>query len=72
MKVGDRIRVLRVPPSVNGAPDEIRNVFVACVGRVFPIVDIRDGLFGLEVGEVSGRPAHEEGIWIEPECAEPE
>ena len=64
------MRVVSVPPRL---PDsaETREVFSRCVGRIFPVIDIRDdGQAELEVGEVMGVPAVMHAIWIEPECLE--
>ena len=77
MKLGDQVRLVRVPATVR---DDVefpsRTLFAQCVGRVFPIAGFQrvDGLpadlIELEVGEVLGKAAYEETIWVEPDCVE--
>ena len=70
MKAGDLVRVTAVPAHL---PDshETREVFTRCLGRTFPVVDVRDdGQAELEVGEVMGVMAVLHSIWIEPEYLE--
>ena len=72
MKVGDRVRIIQVPPILpEDARLRTRSLFELCVGRVFPIVEFNDvGWLELEVGEVLGKPACMDSIWIEPEFVE--
>jgi hypothetical protein len=77
MKTGDRVRLIRVPDAVRDDPNfPARTVFMLCIGRVFPVVGFQqvDGLpadlIELEVGEVVGKAAYEETIWVEPDCVE--
>jgi hypothetical protein len=72
LKIGDRVRVLRLPENLRD--DEVlhtKALFADCLGRVFPIVSITGHLIELQVGEVRGRPAYMETIWIEADCVEP-
>jgi hypothetical protein len=73
IKVGDKVRVLRVPPAVNKeVPAETRKLFRRCVGKVRRVDGF--GKYGhLELN------VHDDGtqatccantIWIEPECVE--
>ncbi|HTW30810.1 MAG TPA: hypothetical protein VMD76_03975 [Candidatus Sulfotelmatobacter sp.] len=41
-----------------------------CIGRIFPIAGFQGNFIELEVGEVLGREACMESIWIEPEHVE--
>ena len=71
LKVGDRVRVVQVPPVL--PPDtelNTRSLFELCVGRVFPVVGFNGTLIEVEVGEVLGKPAYMDSIWIEPEFVE--
>jgi len=43
-------------------------LFEACVGRVFPIAGIDNGLLELHVGEVVGEENYMHSIWIETSC----
>lgn len=71
MKVGDRVRVIHIPPVL---PQDHRlntqSLFELCVGRVFSIVGFNGALLELEVGEVLGKNAYMDSIWIEPEFVE--
>jgi hypothetical protein len=44
-------------------------LFEACVGRVFPIAGINNGLLELHVGEVVGEENYMHSIWIEASSA---
>jgi hypothetical protein len=67
MKIGDRVEVVAVPGSLPSGMGT-QALFEACVGRVFPIVGIENGLLQLEVGEVVDEESFMHSIWIEPEC----
>ena len=71
MKIGDRVRIVGVPP---GLKDDgvlnTRSLFKACVGREFPVMAIENGRLELYVGDVTGKPAYAQSIWIEPEFVE--
>jgi hypothetical protein len=70
MKVGDSVRVLKVPSNLQDNSElGTSSVFEKCLGHVFPVVNIReDSMIELEVGEVVGKPSYMETIWIEPDC----
>ena len=64
MKIGDKVRVMKVPDGV--PPDnQVMTLFRGCVGKTFPIVKIDDGLVELHVGEAFGKPAEFHQIWLE-------
>lgn len=69
MKVGDRVRVVRVPASL---PDDrgTRSLLASCIGRTFSIVGFQGHLLELEVGEILGKEPYMDSIWIEPEHVE--
>jgi len=67
MKIGDRVEVVAVPESLPSGRGT-QALFEACVGRVFPVVGIENGLLELEVGEAVGEESFMHSIWIEPEC----
>lgn len=72
MKVGDLVRVIKVPPGVRDEGEfQTRTILEKCVGRVFQVVGFQEDWIELEVGEVVGKAAIEETIWIEPDCVEP-
>ena len=70
MKIGEKVRLVRVPPGVKDGRMKTRSVFKQCVDHVFPIVGFQHELLELEVGELFGKPAPFETIWIEPEFVE--
>jgi hypothetical protein len=77
MKIGDKIRVLRLP---DGLEDDERmqtkSLFELCLGQVFPIAgivpvpEIDSELLELHVGSVVGQSAYMHSIWIERELVE--
>ncbi len=72
MKEGDLIRVVKVPDDVQDSEEfKTRSTLERCVGRIFPIMGFQEGFIQIDVGELSGRHACMESIWIEPNCVEP-
>ncbi|MEH2624896.1 hypothetical protein V1292_002951 [Bradyrhizobium sp. AZCC 1719] len=67
MKIGDRVEVVAVPVSLPSGMGT-QALFEACVGRVFPVEGIDNGLLELHVGEVVGEKSFTHSIWIEPDC----
>jgi hypothetical protein len=72
MKEGDLVRIVRVPDTVHDSEHfQTRSMLEKCLGRTFPIAGFNQyGLIQLDIGEVSGRSAPMESIWIEPDCVE--
>ena len=76
MKIGDMVRVVRIPDSLpEDLPDDdmrTRALFADCLNRVFAVAGIEGpaNLIHLEVGEVRGEPACMHSIWIEHDCVE--
>lgn len=71
MKIGDKIRVIRVPAGLRDDGDlRTRTLFDLCLGRIFPIAGIETNQIELHVGEVLGAPAYIHSIYIEPEYVE--
>ena len=73
MKIGDRVRIDRIPDNLPPDGDEeglnTASLFQRCLGSVFPILAFNElGFAELEVGEAIGRKPHDHTIWIEPEC----
>lgn len=73
MRVGDPIRILRVPASVQDSDRlKTRSILERCVGRVFPIMSFNEhGMIQIDIGEFVGKPSYMETIWIERDCVEP-
>jgi len=70
MKIGDRVRVLTVPPDLREGELSTQSLFKLCVGRTFSIVGFQGNLLELEVGEVLSKEPCMDSIWIEPEHVE--
>ena len=72
LKHGDLVRIMRVPEAVHDTDGfKTRSTFESCVGRVFPIMGFNDvDMSQIDVGEVNGKPACMESLWIEPDCVE--
>ena len=74
-KVGDRVRITRVPPSVEREmPSETVELFRRCIGQVFRVDGFGEyGHLELNVSD-DGSQAPDDSkhtIWIEPEFVEP-
>lgn len=70
MKIGDQVRVVKIP---NTLPDDelgTKSLFERCLNRTFSIVGLQDHLLELEVGAVAGEPGYMHSIWIEREFVE--
>jgi len=70
MKIGDRVRILTIPPDLPEGEIQTKSLFEMCLGKIFPIVGFQGHLLELEVGEVKGVAPVMESIWIEPEHVE--
>lgn len=70
VSVGDRVRILAIPPDIARMPEETREVFRRCLGRVFTVREI-DQWGHLELWVKDGRDRKRivgaDTIWIEPE-----
>lgn len=66
MKIGDKVRVVKVPDGVPPDNAQLITLFRGCVGKTFPIIKFDDGLIELHVGEAFGKPADYHQIWLEP------
>jgi hypothetical protein len=70
MKVGDQVEVIAIPKSLPSGMGT-QGLFEACIGGLFPIEGIDNGLLELHVGEVVGKEAFMHSIWIEASCVLP-
>jgi len=70
MKVGDKLRILTIPPDLPEREIHTKSLFEKCVGRIFPIVGFQEHLLELHVGEVTDDAPYMQSIWIEPEYVE--
>ena len=68
MKVGDRVRLVGVPPDLPRGDADLPTIetFQKCVGHTFVIADFNEiGWAEINIGSVTGRML--ETIWVEPE-----
>ena len=73
IKIGDRVRLLRVPCELGVASEDTRRVFKLCVGREFTVGSFNScGLAELDVSETADRIVGGFGnsIWVELEYLE--
>jgi len=77
MKVGDRVKLIGIPPDAkDDAELQTRTLFEKCLGKTFLVraMESVDGLpyqlAVLDVGEVLGEPSYLHTIWVEPEYLE--
>jgi hypothetical protein len=67
MKIGDQVEIVALPASLPQGMGT-QQLFEACVGHIFPIAGIDNGLLELHVGEIVGEASYMHAIWIEPGC----
>ncbi len=65
MKVGDIVRVTKIPADLPPNDAQLQTLFRGCVGKTFAIVALDDDLFELHVGEAFGKPAAHHQIWLD-------
>lgn len=70
MKIGDKIRVIKIPGALPDDELGTKSLFERCLNRTFPVVGLRDQLLELHVGEIVGEPSYMHSIWIEREFVE--
>lgn len=76
MKIGERVRVTRIPAGLKNHWLEGHRMARRCLGREFPVRGVQrvsklhQNWLELWVGEVLGKEASQEKLWIEPECVE--
>lgn len=71
MKVGDVVRIARIPDGLPEGDMKTKSLFEACLGRSFPIAGFEGGLVALDVGEINGEESYMTTIYIEPAFLEP-
>ena len=84
IQIGNRVRLVRVPPDIESMPDEsdelhTKDVFRRCLGRVFRVRGIGTNGPNKDTGHVelwvrNGDDCDDmvvaDAIWVEPECVE--
>ncbi|MGL4397774.1 MAG: hypothetical protein ACRCS9_14635 [Hyphomicrobium sp.] len=64
MKVGDRVRVTKVPADLPAQDQRLQTLFKTCVGKEFEVVSIEDEQIELHVGSAFGKAADYHRIWL--------
>ncbi len=71
LRIGDKVRIVGTPPGLKDDEDmKTKTLFELCVGQVFDISGLDQGMIELDVGIVVGQPAHLQTIWIERDLVE--
>lgn len=65
MKIGDTVRVVKIPADLPPNDKQLQTLFRGCVGKEFAIVAFDDDLIELHVGEAFGKPAAHHQIWLD-------
>jgi hypothetical protein len=74
VKVGDRVELIGIPKGVKDDRElQTRTLFEKCLGKTFRIAGLENvkglpfPLVRLDVGDMVGKEAFMETIWVEPE-----
>jgi hypothetical protein len=67
MKIGDTVRVTKIPADLPKDNKPLQTLFRGCLGKDFKIAAFDDDLLELHVGEAFGEPADKHRIWIGPD-----
>ena len=71
MRIGQSVRVVAIPQDVVDTPEfPMRSILEQCIGKVFPVMELRGELLALDVEEMSGKESYMETIYIEQVCVE--
>ena len=70
MRVGEKVRVVKVPDALPDDEMGTKALFELCLNRVFIVAGFQNELLELEVGEVLGKPVCMHSVWIEQELVE--
>ncbi len=66
MKIGDTVRVIKIPADLPKDNAQLQTLFRGCLNKTFKIAGFDDDLVELHVGEAFGKPAAHHQIWLEP------
>ena len=66
MKVGDTVRVTKIPADLPADNVQLQTMFRGCLNKTFKIAAVDGDLIELHVGEAFGKPAEFHQIWLEP------
>jgi hypothetical protein len=64
LKIGDMVRVTKIPEDLPETDQRLVTLFNACLGKEFKVAGFEDGLIELHVGEVFEQDAGKHRIWL--------
>lgn len=64
MKVGDKVKVTRIPQDLPPDSGALRTLFKGCLGKTFQIEAFDEELAELHVGEAFGEAKEKHRIWV--------
>ncbi len=65
MKIGDTVRVNRIPTDLPKDSAALQTLFRGCLGKSFAIAGFDGDLIELHVGEAFGEAAEKHRIWLD-------
>jgi hypothetical protein len=71
MKVGDQVRVTKIPDDLPKDNKQLQTLFRGCMNKTFPIAAFDGDLIELHVGEAFGKPADYHRIWLDAAHLQP-
>jgi hypothetical protein len=67
MKIGDTVRVMKIPADLPPDNAQLQTLFKGCLNKSFKVAGIDDeGLVELHVGEAFGSAPEHHKVWLEP------
>ena len=64
MKIGDKVRVTKIPEGLPEGNRQLETLFKTCIGKTFEIAAFDGDLLELNVGEAFGKPSDYHKIWV--------
>ena len=64
MKIGDTVRVTKIPDDLPETDRRLVGLFKSCLGKDFKVAAFDDDLIELHIGEVFNQPSDKHRIWL--------
>ena len=64
MKIGDTVRVTKIPDDLPDTDRRLLTMFQSCLGKDFKVAAFDDDLIELHVGELFDQPSDKHRIWL--------
>ena len=64
MKIGDTVRVTKIPDDLPQTDQRLVKMFMSCLGKEFKVAAFDDDLIELHVGEIFNQPSDKHRIWL--------